>query len=96
MNYSSSTAISRNMPRVGFEPTHKRFLRPPPLPLGYRDPSTALRAGRISAPGRTRTCNNVILDHAPLPKLGYQSIHLIGRRRELNPHFLVAGQESCH
>src|SRR5260221_14269147 len=24
------------MPRVGFEPTRKRFLRPPPLPLGYR------------------------------------------------------------
>jgi hypothetical protein len=28
--------------------------------------------------------------------LGYQSIQLIGPRRELNPHFLVAGQESCH
>ena len=34
MNYSSSTAISLNVPRVGFEPTYKRFLRPLPLPLG--------------------------------------------------------------
>jgi hypothetical protein len=49
-----------------------------------------------SALSRIRTCNNVTLDHAPLPKLGYQSISHIGRRRELNPHFLVAGQESCH
>ena len=48
------------LPRVGFEPTRKRFLRPPPLPLGYR--------GRIhSALSRTRTCNNVTLNHAPLP-----------------------------
>src|SRR3954471_4109957 len=23
------------MPQAGFEPAHKRFLRPPPLPLGY-------------------------------------------------------------
>ena len=36
----------RSMPRVGFEPTHKRFLRPPPLPLGYRGHSIkVLRAG---------------------------------------------------
>jgi hypothetical protein len=50
-----------------------------------------------SAPGRIRTCNNVILDHAPLPILGYRSGSTVsGRRRELNPHYLDAGQESFH
>ena len=34
------------LPRVGFEPTHKRFLRPPPLPLGYRGATIKMhRAG---------------------------------------------------
>jgi hypothetical protein len=34
------------MPRVGFEPTHKRFLRPLPLPLGYRGATIKMhRAG---------------------------------------------------
>src|SRR4051812_13638119 len=46
------------MPWVGVEPTRKRFLRPPPLPLGYHG---------SSALSRSRTCNNVTLDHAPLP-----------------------------
>ena len=43
---SGYSSLSPFMPRVGFEPTHKRFLRPPPLPLGYRDVCfPMLRAG---------------------------------------------------
>jgi hypothetical protein len=30
------------VPRVGVEPTRKRFLRPPPLPLGYRGWTNAM------------------------------------------------------
>ena len=65
----SGCKFARSMPRVGFEPTRERFLRPPPLPLGHR--STLLTGNALS---RVRTCNNVTLNHAPLPGLGYQSV----------------------
>ena len=51
------------MPRVGVEPTHKRFLRPPPLPLGYR----GLSNDGANALSRIRTCTAVLLGHGPLP-----------------------------
>lgn len=62
------------MPRVGFEPTRKRFLRPPPLPLGYRgvEPRTdraedgpALLG--FNALSRIRTCITASLSRGPLP-----------------------------
>jgi hypothetical protein len=49
------------MPQAGFEPAPARFLRPPPLAVGL------LRHRRLaaSAPGRSRTCTDVDLNHAP-------------------------------
>ncbi len=79
------------MPQAGFEPAPARFLRPPPLPLGY--------CGRVlqNALSRTRTCTNVILDHAPLPFGLPEQPALFAvqwSRRDSNPRFLVAGQAS--
>jgi hypothetical protein len=81
------------MPRVGFEPTPARFLRPPPLPLGYHghqhEPQiTMLRAGFEPASMR--------LSIARLFQLGYRSqrANKSGLGRELNPHSLGAGQAS--
>ena len=45
------------MPQAGFEPAPERFLRPPPLPLGYCGPSLhpVLWAGFEPAPTRLST-----------------------------------------
>jgi hypothetical protein len=85
------------MPQAGFEPAPKRFLRPPPLPLGYCGPWHGLSRPCLlsfSALSRTRTCTNVTLNHAPLPNWATRANH-IGSRRDSNPHLLGANQGSC-
>ena len=84
MNYSYSSQTPF-MPQAGFEPAPARFLRPPPLPLGYCG---------FSALSRIRTCNTGILSPRPLPAWATRAFS--GPRRDSNPHLLGANQASCH
>ena len=65
------------MPQAGVEPATARFLRPPPLPLGYCGSPANRHRFTVSALSRSRTCTDADLGRAPLP-LGYQSIPTLG------------------
>ena len=49
-----------------------------------------------NAPGRTRTCNNVTLDHAPLPDWATEASRSMDAGGSLTLISALAGQESCH
>lgn len=95
------------MPQAGFEPAPSRFLRPPPLPLGYCGlfplPVRWERAReRVCSPQCSEQDSNLQRRDSQSRAsagLGYQSItrrstRPSGSRRELNPHLLGANQVS--
>jgi hypothetical protein len=101
----SSGAINRTLlPQAGFEPAPLRFLRPPPLPLGYCGESDnrcdeshpTNRKPQIenvrNALGRIRTCTWRDSRSRASAEVGLPE--LSGVRRELNPHLLGASQAS--
>jgi hypothetical protein len=71
------------MPQAGFEPAPARFLRPPPLPLGYCGPRCSEQDSNLHLrDSRSRASTN-------------WAIRATGRRRDSNPHRLGASQGSC-
>src|SRR5687768_3487519 len=75
---------------------NSRFLRPPPLPLGYCGSHNAFnQCSELDSNQQHRDSQS-----RASAKLGYQSARVQrreshGHRRELNPHRLGANQESC-
>lgn len=67
------------MPQAGFEPALLRFLRPPPLPLGYCGHSIADRQSAIAnscnALGRIRTCTSRESQSRTLSEIGLPEPH---------------------
>ena len=93
---------SLRVPQAGFEPARARFLRPPPLPLGYcglrpreGEAPAEPRTPSVSALSWIRTSNTGNLSPGPLPGWATRAHRLLtGCRRESNPHLLGASQAS--